>query len=620
MKRCRLGAFSCLIAIAVLAAPAVLTSESIPLTVDATKTQQKILYVHETIPVEPGPLTLYYPKWIPGEHGPDGPITSLTGLKFEADGKTIPWQRDLKDVFTFHLEIPGGVSHLDAKFDFVEPEGNSATDKLVVLEWNDVILYPAGTTAQQLSYSAKLLLPDGWKFGTSLPVEDQSGSQVSFKPISLDMLVDSPVIAGEYYRAIDITPPGEPIHHELDLASDSEAALNLSPENQKELVNLVAETGKLFGARHYRDYHFILALSDHVAHFGLEHHESNDSRLPERALLTPNSGMSLGGLLAHEFVHSWNGKFRRPADLTVPYYEEPMETDLLWGYEGLTDYLGPMLAARSGLWTAEQYHEHLAGIAAALGPGRPGRTWRPLLDTASAEPGLGRERGGWFTWRRGTDYYDEGDLVWLEVATIIHRESHGEKSIDDFCLSFHGGPNNGAEVKTYTFDQLMSALNAIVPFDWASFFHARLDSTSADAPMGGIENGGWKVEFNSQPAKSEGRRGAESGDVFSIGLQIAPDGTVSDAIVGGPAFEAGLSSGMKIIGVNGRVYTKEVLDDAVKGSKESTQPITLLAVNDDYIRTFTINYHGGERHPHLVEVSGQPDYLDESIKPRAAGK
>jgi predicted metalloprotease with PDZ domain len=620
MKRCRLGAFSCLIAIAVLAAPAVLTSESIPLTVDATKTQQKILYVHETIPVEPGPLTLYYPKWIPGEHGPDGPITSLTGLKFEADGKTIPWQRDLKDVFTFHLEIPGGVSHLDAKFDFVEPEGNSATDKLVVLEWNDVILYPAGTTAQQLSYSAKLLLPDGWKFGTSLPVEDQSGSQVSFKPISLDMLVDSPVIAGEYYRAIDITPPGEPIHHELDLASDSEAALNLSPENQKELVNLVAETGKLFGARHYRDYHFILALSDHVAHFGLEHHESNDSRLPERALLTPNSGMSLGGLLAHEFVHSWNGKFRRPADLTVPYYEEPMETDLLWGYEGLTDYLGPMLAARSGLWTAEQYHEHLAGIAAALGPGRPGRTWRPLLDTASGEPGLGRERGGWFTWRRGTDYYDEGDLVWLEVATIIHRESHGEKSIDDFCLSFHGGPNNGAEVKTYTFDQLMSALNAIVPFDWASFFHARLDSTSADAPMGGIENGGWKVEFNSQPAKSEGRRGAESGDVFSIGLQIAPDGTVSDAIVGGPAFEAGLSSGMKIIGVNGRVYTKEVLDDAVKGSKESTQPITLLAVNDDYIRTFTINYHGGERHPHLVEVSGQPDYLDESIKPRAAGK
>ncbi|MGC1461981.1 MAG: M61 family peptidase [Terracidiphilus sp.] len=621
MLRIRLAMFLCFLAMTIMGAPAVLAGESIPLTVDATKTQQKILYVHEVIPVEPGPLTLYYPKWIPGEHGPDGPITGVTGLKFEADGKTIPWQRDLKDVFTFHLEIPAGVSHLDAKFDFIEPEGYSATDKLTVLEWNYVILYPAGTPAQQLSYSAKILLPDGWKFGTSLPIEDQSGNQVSFKPISLDMLVDSPIIAGEYYRAIDITPPGEPIHHELDMAADSEAALNMSPEIQKGMVNLVAETAELFGTRHYRDYHFLLALSDHVAHFGLEHHESNDSRLPERVLLTPTSGMPVGGLLAHEFVHSWNGKFRRPADLTVPYYEEPMEADLLWGYEGLTDYLGPMLAARSGLWTPEQYREYLASISAMLGPGRPGRTWRPLLDTASGEPGLSSERGGgWLNWRRGTDYYDEGDLIWLEVATIIHRESHGHKSIDDFCQAFHGGPNNGAEVKTYKFDELMSALNAIVPFDWAGFFRSKLDSTSAEAPMGGIENGGWKLEFNSEPPKSEGRRDARSGDVYSIGLQLGSDGSVGDALVGGPAFEAGLSSGMKVIGVNGRVYTQAVLDDAVKGSKDSTQPITLLAVDDDYIRTFNINYHGGERHPHLVEVSGQPDYLDELIKPRAAGK
>ncbi len=619
MRHFRLDSFVCFFAMVVLGAPAVLAGESIPLTVDASRTQQKILYIHEVIPVTPGPLTLYYPKWIPGEHGPDGPITSLTGLKFEADGKTIPWRRDLKDVYTFHLEIPDGVSHLSVNFDFIEPFDYSATDKLMVLEWSYVILYPAGTPAQEQSYEAKLLLPNGWKFGTSLPVEGQSGTQVDFKPISLDMLVDSPVIAGEYYRAIDITPPGEPIHHEVDMASDSEAALKLSPENQKEMVNLVAESGKLFGARHYRDYHFLLALSDHVQHFGLEHHESNDSRLPEGALLMPTSGMSLGSLLAHEFVHSWNGKFRRPADLTVPYYEEPMETDLLWGYEGLTDYLGPMLAARSGLWSAEQYQQYLAGIAAALGPGRPGRTWRPLLDTAVGEPGMGGGRG-WFTWRRGTDYYDEGDLLWLEVATIIHRESHGQKSIDDFCLAFHGGPNNGAEVKTYTFDGLMSALNAVAPFDWATFFHTRLDSTSAEAPMGGIENGGWKLEFNDQPSKfQEGRRGA-SGDLYSIGLQLSPDGTVSDALVGDPAFEAGLSSGMKVIGVNGRVYSRELLDDAIRGSKDSAEPITLLAVDDEYIRTFTINYHGGEKHPHLVRVNDKPDYLDELIKPRAASK
>jgi predicted metalloprotease with PDZ domain len=618
MQRCRLGLFLCLIAVLLTAAPAAMAGEAIQLTVDATKTQQKLLHAHELIPVKAGPLTLYYPKWIPGEHGPNGPIASLTGLKFEADGKTIPWKRDLLDVFTFHLDIPAGVNHLDARYDFIEPVGGSATEKLMVLEWNDVILYPAGTPAQQLTYEAKLLMPDGWKFGTSLPIENQSGNQVSFKQISLDMLVDSPIIAGEYYRVIDLTPAGEPIHHEINLAADSEAALNMSPENQKEMIDLVAESGKLFGTRHYRDYHFLLALSDHVMHFGLEHHESNDSRLPERALLVPTSGMSLGGLLAHEFVHSWNGKFRRPADLTVPYYEEPMETDLLWGYEGLTDYLGPMLAARSGLWTAEQYHEQMASIAAMLGPGRPGRTWRPLLDTAAGEPGMSG-RGGWMDWRRGTDYYDEGDLLWLEVATIIHRESHGQKSIDDFCLAFHGGPNNGAEVKTYTFDQLVSALNAVAPFDWATFFHTRLDSTAAEAPVGGIENGGWKVEINSQPSRSTGRRGS-AGDVYSIGLQVGADGTVGDAIVGSPAFEAGISSGMKIIGVNGRVYNHDLLEDAIKAAKDSSQPIALLVVVDEYIRTCTINYHGGAQFPHLVRLNDKPDYLDELIKPRTAGQ
>src|SRR5579859_2882106 len=502
MQRFRICTFFCLIAVIGLAASIVSSAETIPLTVDATKTQQKILYIHEVIPVKAGAVTLYYPKWIPGEHAPNGPISGLSGLKFTGNGQTIPWQRDLKDVFTFHLNIPEGVSHLDANFVFIEPQGYSATDKLMVLEWNDVLLYPAGTPAQQQMFEASLTLPEGWKFGTSLPIEKQAGNKTAFKPISLDMLVDSPIISGEYYKAIDITPQGEPIHHEIDMAADSEEALNMSADNQKEMVNLVAESGKLFGARHYRDYHFLLALSDHVAHFGLEHHEGNDSRLPERALLGPTSGDALGGLLAHEFVHSWNGKFRRPADLTVPYYEEPMETDLLWGYEGLTDYLGPMLAARSGLWSAEHYHDQMANIAAALGPGRPGRTWRPLLDTAIGEPGLGGGRG-WFTWRRGTDYYDEGDLLWLEVATIIHKQTNGQKSIDDFCHAFHGGANDGPQVKTYTFDQLMDSLNAIAPYDWSAFFRKRLDSTAKEEPVGGIENGGWKVIYTDKPAHLE---------------------------------------------------------------------------------------------------------------------
>jgi predicted metalloprotease with PDZ domain len=337
MQRFRITLFVALVfAVAAHAAPAQ-SSQTISLTVDATKTPQKLLHAHLVLPVQPGPLTLYYPKWIPGEHSPSGPIASLTGLKFEGNGKVIPWKRDLLDTFTFHLDIPAGVSQLDATYDYIEPEGGSATDKLLILEWNEVALYPAGTPAQKLMYDAKLILPEGWKFGTSLPVSGQSGNSVSFKPISLDLLVDSPVISGEYFRVIDITPAGEPIHHEIDMAADSEAALAMSPANIKQMTNLVAESGKLFGARHYRDYHFIFALSDHVAHFGLEHHESNDSRLPERTLISPGSGMALGGLLSHEFVHSWNGKFRRPADLATPYYEEPEKTDLLWGYEGLTD-------------------------------------------------------------------------------------------------------------------------------------------------------------------------------------------------------------------------------------------------------------------------------------------
>jgi len=292
-----------------------------------------------------------------------------------------------------------------------------------------------------------------------------------------------------------------------------------------------------------------------------------------------------------------------------------METDLLWGYEGLTDYLGPLLAARSGLWTPEEYHEYLASIAASLGPGRPGRTWRPLLDTAIGEPGLGGGRG-WFTWRRGTDYYDEGDLLWLEVATILHRESKGEKSIDDFCQSFHGGANNGPEVKTYTFDQLVSSLNAIAAYDWATFLHARLNSTAPEAPTGGIENGGWKVVMNAEPMKLSGRRGGAT-DVYSIGLQLSPDGTVGDSIVGSPAFEAGISSGMKVIGVNGRTYTHDLLEDAIKASaKDQALPITLLYVDDEFIHTATVNYHGGERSPHLVRDDSKPDYLADLIKAR----
>jgi len=600
-------------------------SGAISLTVDATQTPLKIIRSQETIPVKPGPLTLYYPKWIPGEHEPDGPISNVTGLKFTVNGTTIPWQRDLSDVFTFHLEIPAGANELHVAFDYLEPSGGgsytsamSSTDKLIVIEWNQNVFYPAGRPAAEIMFHPKLVLPEGWKFGTPQHVENQSGNEISFAPLSLERLVDSPVIAGQYYRAIDITPPGEPIHHEMDIVADSEEALNMSPAVQKGLTNLVAEAGKLFGSRHYHEYHFLLTLSDHVAHFGLEHNECNDSRLPERILLGPNAGLAVGELVAHEYAHSWNGKFRRPADLATPEYQTPMRDDLLWDYEGFTEFAGPLLAARSGLWTAEDYRNNLANISAALGVGRPGRTWRSLLDTAVAVPGEGFARG-WMNWRRGTDYYDEGDLLWLEVATIIHQETHGEKSIDDFCHAFYGGPNNGPEIKPYTFDDIVRGLNAIAPYDWAKFLHDRLNSTSPSPPLGGIENGGWKFLFNDQPPKGETHHG-HVGDVYTIGLHLGDDGTVIDSIVGSPAFQAGISSGMKVVGVNGRVYDHDLLADAIANSKQNAEPITLLVLIDGYYKTCTVDYHGGKRYPHLVRDETKPDYLDELASAHVAGQ
>jgi len=599
---------------------------TIRLTLDATAAPQKILHSTLVMPVKPGPLTVYYPKWIPGEHEPSGPVGNIAELKFTANGKIIPWRRDVLDVYTFHLDVPEGSSSLEITFDYLEPSGGpysggaSATDKLVVVSWNQNVFYPAGVRAEEIIFHPTLRLPEGWKFGTPLLVENQSGNEVRFKPVELDRLVDSPVVAGEYFRAVDVTPEGEPIHHEVDLVADSEAALAMSPEVEKDMKNLVAESGKLFGARHYRDYHFLLTLSNHVAHFGLEHHESNDSRTGEDVLLTPTGRRGVGGLLSHEFMHSWNGKFRRPADLAVSYYQAPMKDDLLWVYEGLTDFLGPLLAARSGLWTPEEYREHFASTAAGLGPGRPGRTWRPLQDTADAIPGMFRF-GGWGNWVRGADYYPEGDLLWLEVSMIIHDQSHGAKSIEDFCHAFYGGQNTGPELKPYTFGDLVRVLNDLVPYDWGGFFHERLTSTSPEAPVGGIERGGWKVEYNDKPPAGAGEGGGRFGGGvnadYSIGVSVGGDGTVFDSIKNGLAFQAGVMPGMKVVAINDRAFTADLLHQALKASKDNSVTMRLLVLNDDYYKSCAITYQGGERYPHLLRVEAKPDTLDDLAKPLA---
>jgi predicted metalloprotease with PDZ domain len=595
------------------------SSVTIDLTVDATLAPEKILHTRMVMPVNSGPLTLYYPKWIPGNHAPSGPVGDVAGLKFSANGRTLPWRRDLLDVYTFHLDVPSGVERLDVEFDYIQPNNRSATDKLVVVTWDPDVLYPAGIPAERITFHATLRIPPGWKFGTPLPVENAAGSEVTFKGVSLNSLVDSPVIAGEYYRAVDVTPPNEPVHHEIDLVADSAAALEMTPEMQKGFTNMVAETGKLFGARHYRDYHFLLTLSDHVAHFGLEHHECNDSRIGERSLLTADGRRGVAGLLGHEFAHSWNGKFRRPADLSVPYYEAPMKTDLLWVYEGLTSYLGPLLAARSGLWTAEEYREDLATTAADMGPGRPGRTWRSLQDTADAVAGQSFGRDGWINWRRSVDYYPEGDLLWLEVATLIQNQTHGQKSFEDFARAFYSGPNQGPELKPYSFGDVVQALQAVAPYDWAAFFHDRLSSNSPEAPVGGIEAGGWKVDYTDKPPQSQGggRSGGGVNAMYSLGLRLGTDGGVQDSLFDGPAFKAGIVPGMRVVAIDDRAYTPDLLHDALKASMKNDQPIRILVVNDDYYKTCSVNYHGGERYPHLVRVEGKPDSLDDIAKPLA---
>jgi predicted metalloprotease with PDZ domain len=373
-------------------------------------------------------------------------------------------------MFTFHLEVPAGVTSLDAQFDILLSApatgfsaGASATAQLDLLSWNQVLLYPQGYAAKDLTFTPSLKLPDGWKFGTSLPIASQSGSEIEFSPVTLNSLVDSPVIAGNYYKAFQLTP-GETPSHEIDVAADSAAALAMPPELELHFKNLVTEAYALFGSRHYRDYHFLLTLSDDVAHFGLEHHESSDDRIPERSLIDEMLRIDTAGLLPHEYTHSWNGKFRRPADLATSEYQTPMKDDLLWVYEGLTEYLGNVLTGRSGLYTADQYREHLALLAMTYDY-RPGRTWRPLQDTADAAPLLYFTGQDWENWRRGTDYYDEGELIWLEVDTRIRQLTDNKKSIDDFCKAFHGGPGGKPELKTYTFEDVVNGMKGEVAKD-----------------------------------------------------------------------------------------------------------------------------------------------------------
>src|SRR5437763_3441642 len=558
----------------------------IALSVDATEAPRKLFHAHMTIPVMPGPLTLVYPKWIPGQHGPTGPIINLAGLKFTANGKTIPWRRDDVETYAFHLDVPAGVKELDASLDFLSPTfaggftaGASTTSHLAIVTWNQLVLYPDGANISAVTFKPNLTLPPGWQFETALPVSGRyinrlpngpANSRIDFSPVSLERLVDSPVLAGEYFLMIPLA--ANPAN-EIDIAADNPADLQISPELTMSLKRIVSEAVSLFGATHYTHYHFLLTLSDHTAHFGLEHHESNDSRVAERALVDNVYRAVSLSVLPHEFVHSWNGKYRRPAGLATSNYQEPMKGELLWVYEGLTEYLGNLLAARSGLWTPQQYRDALAQVAADLDH-KPGRMTRPLIDTTVAAQLLYNAPEEWTSIRRSVDFYDEGWLVWLDVDTKIRELTNGAKSLDDFCKRFHGAPSRSPMVKTYTFDDVVATLNEVAPFEWRNFLLTRLNSTDVHAPLGGIERGGWKLGYQATPGAylndlESVRHGVELG--YSIGLRLHGDGLIGDVIEGSPASKAGIGPGMKVIAVDGKSYSSENLRDAIKATSDRKQ-------------------------------------------------
>ena len=600
----------------------------IPIHVDATDAGRRLFHVKMTMPGKTVPLTLLYPQWIPGEHGPTGPILNMVGLVITGGGKTLAWRRDDVNMFAYHVDVPAGVASLEIAFDFISPSessgfssGASATTELAVVSWNQLLLYPEGADADSLQFQANLKLPNSWKFGTALPIRREAGAEIEFQPAALTTLIDSPLSAGAHYRTIELgSDRGLP--HYLHLAADSDRALEAAPETIQSFKNLVQEEGALFQSRHYRDYHFLLTLSDHVAHFGLEHHESSDDRVGERTLIDDAQRVTEGFLLPHEFTHSWNGKFRRPAGLVKDGhdggYDTPMKGELLWVYEGLTEYMGEVLTPRSGLWTSEQYRDYLAITAASL-DNEYGRRWRPLEDTAVAAQLLYSAPEDYNAYRRNVDYYPEGTLIWLDADVTIRKMSKGAKSLNDFCKTFYGGPSGKPDMKTYNFEDVVAALNAVQPYDWAGFLNQRLHSTSPRAPLGGVEGSGWKLTYDADRSEfwKDLEESAKLADfTYSLGIRVREeDGTISDVALESPAFKAGVAPSVKLIAVNKRQYNSTLLREAIQAAAKNGKPIELMVKAGDFYQTYSIDYHGGERYPHLTRNESAPDLLSDIISP-----
>lgn len=599
--------------------------------VDAREAPRGIVKAHLTLPVSAGPLTLVYPKWLPGRHSPAGPITSLAGPTLTAGGTAVAWQRDDIDPYAFRLIVPAGVTTLDADLEVLTspaPDGivqgleapRTATEALAIVEWNQLVLYPAGAKTDELNYRASIRLPAGWRYATALTTATASGDSAEFDPSSLTTLVDSTLLAGKYFRTIELggNPPVQ-----MQIAADRQAALVMTPATLQHYRNLVAEATALFGATHYRKYQFLWALTDQIMPDGIEHHESSDDRSPLRALLDDDIRRAEANLLPHEYSHSWNGKFLRPAGIATPNFQEPMRDELLWVYEGLTEYLGDVLAARSGILTQLEFRDELARIAASMET-HTARSWRSLADSTTAAPLLYYQDTNWSArLRRQDDFYQDSALLWLEADTLIRRESHGKRSLDDFCRAFYGAPSTAPLVRRYDFDAVVAALNAVQAHDWRAFWTERLERLTPHAPVAGLKAAGWRLELSSAPSSMHVAHETEDKNLnlhYSLGLVVALDaGLISDVVPGSPADLAGAAPGSHLVAVNGHKWSKEVLHDALVAEAPEQKAVQLLVEKDEEYRTLTLPYAGGEKFPNLVRDGSAEDLLELIGKPRAGG-
>jgi len=592
------------------------------LKVDLTDVDRRVMAVHESIPVKPGPLTLLYPEWLPGHHAPRGPIDGLAGLTITSGGHPVAWSRDPVNVYAFHLQVPAGVSQLDLEFQYasalVREQGRTVvTPDMLGLQWNTVVLYPAGYFSSRIVVVPSIRLPEGWEFAGALDIDNRQGASVLFKPASLDKLVDSPLFAGRYVRVLDLDP-GARTPVRLNLFADSADGLDVRPQQLVAHRRLVKETYALLGPPHYDRYEFLLALSDHFGDIGLEHLRSSENRRTPGYFLEWDKTASGRDLLPHEFSHAWNGKFRRPEGLATADFNVPMRNSLLWVYEGLTNYLGVVLAARSGLWSEDFARQSWAALAASMDGNRPGRAWRDLEDTTEQPIITPRRPLSWLSWQRTEDYYTEGELIWLDVDTKIRELSGEKRSLDDFARAFFGLPS-GSGLATYTFNDVVRALKAVAPFDWESFLNERLHSHGPGAPLDGLTRGGWKLvytEVSSDYVRSLEDQRRAMDFTYSLGFSVSLlTGQLTEVRWGGPAYQAGLSMGTTLIAVEGREYRPVRLRAAIAAARLSKQPIELLVKSLDRYRTVRLAYFDGLKYPQLQRVEKTEDRLTAILKP-----